>query len=410
MNNTNEDKIMLDGRDDNGILVIFAGTISRNRVAHLLKISKILNKLGKKVTILMPRAPIDAMIDVIKNKSNIGEIFILDPKNSLAKINKRFPLKEWILQLVQLLRIGHVFRTKRKVIVMGTLNLPALLICRFYGKRTYTFAGGFAYVSERSEALNSEDLWKIVRFFKAQITYILEFFTILFTNYLIVESKYMRKYIPFYYYTKGMISRKIVDYGSLFIDVDLFKPYIPIDKRGNVVGYIGSLEPYRFVSQLVMAFRIIARTRSDTKFLIIGSGTLYDKVYTMINNDPILSSKVTLLKYVSYTDIPSYLNKIKVFLFLTESDGLPNTILEALASGCIVISTSIGGIPSIVKEGITGFYVSSRDPRDIAKRVLEVLNMPESTIIRISFEGHTLVRSYYDFISALNRWSRIINL
>jgi hypothetical protein len=41
---------------------------------------------------------------------------------------------------------------------------------------------------------------------------------------------------------------------------------------------------------------------------------------------------------------------------------------------------------------------------------LEVLNMPESTIIRISFEGHTLVRSYYDFISALNRWSRIINL
>jgi glycosyltransferase involved in cell wall biosynthesis len=199
-----------------------------------------------------------------------------------------------------------------------------------------------------------------------------------------------------------------MDYGSLFVDADLFKIWVPIDEREDVVGYIGSLEPYRAIVQLVLAFKIVARVRPNAKFLIIGSGSLYDKVYKLINDDPELKSRTTLLGYVPYTDIPDYLNRIKVLVFLTESEGLPNTILEALACGCVVLTTPVGGIPDVIKEDIRGFYVTSLHPKDIAMRIIQVFDMPKDTFRSISLRGHTFVKEYYTFEYTLKKWGHIL--
>ncbi len=54
------------------------------------------------------------------------------------------------------------------------------------------------------------------------------------------------------------------------------------------IGYIGSLEPYRLTVELLYVFKILARILSNIKFILIGSGSLYDNVIQIVNDDPLL--------------------------------------------------------------------------------------------------------------------------
>jgi len=189
----------------------------------------------------------------------------------------------------------------------------------------------------------------------------------------------------------------------------LFRPYIPIEQRGEVIGYVGSLEPYRVTLQLIHSLRIVARLKPITRFIIIGSGSLQNKIAELVNNDPELKSRTTLLRYVNYRDMPKYLNEIKLFVFPTLSDGLPNTILEALACGCLVLTTRVGGIPDVIKEGVTGFYINDPlNPVNVARRIVMVLDRPEGELKTITVNGRVYVEKRYGYSSALKRWGKIM--
>jgi glycosyltransferase involved in cell wall biosynthesis len=392
------------------VLVVFSDLITRNRAAHVFKIAKILLKLNKEPIILVSRATIDATYDLIKDLPRDVKLLFLDSKRAVTNDAKGFLLKEWILHLAQLLRLRNVIRIAKSVVVMGTLNLPAIMVAQLNGKKTYVFAGGFAYLTQKAQSVDYKGR-DILKFISANITYLIEALVTLLTNYIIIESKSVRNYIPLYRTLQRILHNKVIDYGALFIDTQYFKPYIPIDKREEIVGYIGSLEHHRAVLELVLAFKIVARLRTKTRFLIIGSGTLFDKIKEIIEKDQILKNRTTLLKYVPHKDIPYYMNQIKVFILLTRSEGLPNTILEALASGCIVLTTNVGGIPDIVKNGETGFLLQGKlELKNIAKHIISILNMSKEELLKMHKVAYESVYRYFDLNATLYRWERIFEI
>jgi glycosyltransferase involved in cell wall biosynthesis len=393
------------------VLVVFGDVITRNRAAHIFKIVKILLGLGKKPIVLVSRATIDATNDLAKDLPRDAELLFLDSKKAVTDNAKSFLLKEWMLHLVQLLRLRNAVKSSKSVIVMGTLNLPVAIIAQLHGKKTYVFAGGFAYLIQKAQSVGYGGRNVLIKYIIGTITYLIEALVMLLANYIIVESKSIRNYIPLYCALQRTLPNKVIDYGALFIDTQYFKPYIPIDKKEEVVGYIGSLEHHRAVLELILTFKIIARLRTKTRFLIIGSGPLFDDINKMIEKDQVLKNRVTLLRYVPHKDIPYYMNQIKVFVFLTRSEGLPNTILEALASGCIVLSTGIGGIPDIIKNGETGFLLQGElEPKNIAKHIVSILDMPREKLIVIYKKGRTCINHYFSINSALRRWKRILEI
>jgi glycosyltransferase involved in cell wall biosynthesis len=392
------------------VLVVFSDLITRNRAAHVFKITKILLKLNKEPIILVSRATIDATYDLIKDLPRDVKLLFLDSKRAVTNGARSFLLKEWILHLAQLLRLRNMMRVAKSVVVMGTLNLPAIMVAQLNGKKTYVFAGGFAYFTQKAQSMNYKGR-DIPKFISANITYLIEALVTLLTNYIIIESKSIRNYTPLYPILQRILHNKIIDYGALFIDTQHFKPYIPIDKREEIVGYIGSLEHHRAVLELVLAFKIVARLRTKTKFLIIGSGTLLDKIKEIIEKDQLLKNRTTLLKYVPHKNIPYYMNQIKVFILLTRSEGLPNTILEALASGCIVLTTNVGGIPDIVKNGETGFLLQGKlEPKNIAKHIISILNMSKEELLKMHKVAYEHVYRYFDLDATLYRWERIFEI
>ena len=65
-------------------------------------------------------------------------------------------------------------------------------------------------------------------------------------------------------------------------------------------------------------------------------------------------------------DIPDVLRAADIFVLSSTWEGLPMVILEALAAGCPIVSTAVGGVPSAIDDGVSGILVPPSDPAALA--------------------------------------------
>jgi glycosyltransferase involved in cell wall biosynthesis len=77
-------------------------------------------------------------------------------------------------------------------------------------------------------------------------------------------------------------------------------------------------------------------------------------------------------------DVAPFVDAMDVFVLPSLTEGLPLTVLEAMAVGKPVVGTDVGGISEAVRHGETGFVVPPRDPRKLAEALIGLLGDPSS--------------------------------
>ena len=126
-------------------------------------------------------------------------------------------------------------------------------------------------------------------------------------------------------------------------------------------------------------FKKAGKRASGVKFMLIGDGILRKQIEGLI-------SEFNLDKCVILTgwrrDIPRILSAMDIFVLTSLWEGLPISVLEAMAACLPVVATDTGGISEVVIEGKTGFLV----PRgDIAKMAERLVNLLEKEDLRRQF-------------------------
>ena len=228
---------------------------------------------------------------------------------------------------------------------------------------------------------------------------------------IICVSDYIRRHAVQYF--PEYAEKFIVVFNAT--DPAVFKPYgdeavnhlkglVNIESDKTYLLYVGRLTEIKGVHVLIKAFLSIHAQRPNSRLIIVGSSFFGGAAKTDYEQ-----SLVELAKPVSHAIIFTgfmpheklryiYSAADVVVLPSVWQDPCPLVVLEAFASGTCLVSTAVGGVPEIVKNGINGLLVNAGDSEQLAKTVLEILsnllskNQIEQAARQLILAGYTWER------------------
>lgn len=169
------------------------------------------------------------------------------------------------------------------------------------------------------------------------------------------------------------------------------------------VVYVGRLSPEKDVATLLRAAALAVAEDPCLQLVIAGDGPCRAEL-TSLAASLRLASHVQFLGEVA--DIPALLRKASVFVLPSLSEGLPITVLEAMACGTPVVATRVGGTPEAVEHGRTGFLVPPGDDEQMAAAVIRILR-DRVLAHRMSLMGRERIESRFDIRSMVVRYESL---
>jgi glycosyltransferase involved in cell wall biosynthesis len=135
------------------------------------------------------------------------------------------------------------------------------------------------------------------------------------------------------------------------------------------------LEPRYNISCALKAFRIIKEVFPTAQLKVAGSGSQEHKLKAQLQEMSL--QDVNFLGSLSHQQLAHVYDQSDIMMNPSNSDNFPGSILEAFASGLPVVTTRVGGIPFMVKDGETGIMVAPDDHEGLAKGIISLIQNPE---------------------------------
>ena len=146
---------------------------------------------------------------------------------------------------------------------------------------------------------------------------------------------------------------------------------LPLD--ATIVLALGRLVDVKNYAMLLHAAALLPRNGRPWKILIAGEGPLRSDLEQRMTN--LALDSVELLGHRA--DAPALLAACDIFALTSHSEGMSNTILEAMAAGRPVVATRVGGNAELVRDGVTGLLVTSNNAGQFAAALSALANAPE---------------------------------
>ena len=147
---------------------------------------------------------------------------------------------------------------------------------------------------------------------------------------------------------------------------------ISLNPDYKYILFVGRLIFDKGIYELTKAFREISKRYPEYRLILLGEETEKDKLMEHLKNYGILE-KVIFRGIVPYNQVADYMKVSEMLLFPSWAEGLPNVVLESMASGLPVVTTDVGGIPEVVVDEVTGLLVPPRDTDALTAAALRMI-------------------------------------
>ncbi len=178
---------------------------------------------------------------------------------------------------------------------------------------------------------------------------------------------------------------------------------LALGETDRVVTIVARLFPEKNHRLLLEAFAEVTRRMENAKLLVVGEGVERDSIQKEISRLG-LDRNVQMLGV--RRDVARILAASDVFVLSSDREGLPIAVLEAMSAGLPVVASSVGDLPSVVRDKETGLLFPPKDARALARALIEVLSDPERAA-RMGARGQRLASENYGLRSMIGRFETI---
>ena len=305
-------------------------------------------------------------------KKVIYDSFSLNEKTNKIKIHLQI-LKNTIKAL-----------NKYKPDILISFNIYPI----FYAQLTSILKNIKFFYSERNDpGLEYGIIAKLIRWFVLRRA-----------NGVVFQTKDAMNYFPEYIKKKSVIIQNSVCVED--------KKYPLPTKTDNRIVTVGRLAPQKNHKLLINAFNQIKDFHSETVLEIYGDGVLRDELLTYIN---ILKLTNRVFLKQARPDVLDCIYGARLFVLSSLYEGMPNTLMEAMALGIPVIAAdcSSGGPRELIEDGKNGYLFKNNDLEDLVNKMKKLLNSEypreickEAKKICLTNSPDIIFEKWNDFINA----------
>jgi glycosyltransferase involved in cell wall biosynthesis len=160
-------------------------------------------------------------------------------------------------------------------------------------------------------------------------------------------------------------------YGSRSGALDALMPVAP---GRRIIGHVGRLSPEKGQALAIRALPAILSRVPGAFLVLAGAGPDEERLRRLVT-ELSLEGRVHFLGHRD--DVTQVFAALDLLVLSSDTEGLPNVVLEAMALGVPVVATAVGGTPELVTDGLTGRLVPKGDEAALASAVVEALLAPD---------------------------------
>lgn len=175
-------------------------------------------------------------------------------------------------------------------------------------------------------------------------------------------------------------------------------------KNGRMVLFVGRLAEKKGVAYLIEAMKQVAKRYPLCRLVVVGDGP---EKKDLIRQAQPIRENIVFAGSVPNSQLPVFYRAADVFVLPSivagsgDTEGLGVVLLEAIAAGCPVVASNVGGIPDVIINNKTGLLVAQKDPKEIARAIMHILGNPSlGKKLSLAARGHAARNFSWDGVSA----------
>jgi glycosyltransferase involved in cell wall biosynthesis len=159
------------------------------------------------------------------------------------------------------------------------------------------------------------------------------------------------------------------------VDISIFKPEPTprphaVQNATLVIGSVCGLRAEKRLDRLIEAFASVRPLMPGMKLLIVGSGAMLPSLQALNQK---LGLQDACIFEPSTRDVAKWMCSIDIFVLPSDTESFPNGVLEAMACGCAVIGSRVGGVPELIEEGRSGLLFDTKTPDSLAEALEKLI-------------------------------------
>lgn len=171
------------------------------------------------------------------------------------------------------------------------------------------------------------------------------------------------------------------------------------ENRECILGMVCRLTPGKHIAESIEAMHRLHKRYPEWKLQIIGSGKQEQECKALIQN---LNAEayIEMLGWVEHSNLQNYTKNWKFLLFPTDTEGMPNSLIEMMGRGIPAITSAVGGIADIIKDGENGIVLPSCSVNSVSNGIERAILLPMENYQIIAQKAYKTIQNDFTLEAA----------